>query len=60
MKIKTQIKEFLKASGMKPYILADKAKIARPSIYYFLKGERDISLKNAEKLLAAINRIQKQ
>lgn len=50
MDLKTEIKKYLQRTGMRPYELADKAKVSKTSVYRFLKGERGLLLETADKL----------
>lgn len=54
MTLREQIRQYLKKTGMKPYKLADMAKVPRPTIYRFLDGERDVLNKTAEMLRSAM------
>lgn len=54
MTLQEQIRQFLARTGLKPYQLADLAKIPRPTAYRFLNGERDITLTTAEMLKKAM------
>jgi len=50
MNTKKQIQQYLRRKKMRPYILANAAKVAKSSLYLYLKGEMGITLKTAEKL----------
>lgn len=58
MKLKTEIKIYLKNSGLKIYQLADLADITRSSLYRFMNDEQDLYLSVAEKIKKVI-RIKK-
>ncbi len=50
MKLKTEIKNYLKDSGLKIYQLADLANITRSSLYRYMNGKQDLFLSMAEKV----------
>ncbi len=58
MKLKTEIKTYLKTSGLRIYQLADLANVTRSSLYRFMNDEQDLFLSVAEKVKKVI-RIKK-
>lgn len=54
--LKKTIMKYLKRTGLKPYQLADMAGVPRPTIYRYLKGEREIMLSTAEKLTRIVGK----
>lgn len=46
------LKEAVKASGERVAVVARAAGIAQPVLYRFMQGERDLTLRTAEKLAA--------
>lgn len=57
MNLKQELEQFLKDSGLKPYQLADEAKLPPSVVYRFLKGERDVMNDTAEKLRETMRRL---
>lgn len=49
--LKSWLKERIKASGLEPAELADRAKVNRSLIYRFVNDQRDLSLDTIDKLL---------
>ena len=56
MKLKTEINNYLKRTGMKAYQLALAANVTPSSIYRFLNDEQDILLAIAEKIKKVIRK----
>jgi plasmid maintenance system antidote protein VapI len=54
--IKQQIIDYLEKTGLKPYQLADLAKVPRPTVYRFIKGEREMYASTIDKLMKIINK----
>jgi len=49
-KLKAKINTFIEETGMKPYQVADGARVPHSSIYAFLNDEKDIALKTASQI----------
>lgn len=56
MTLRDQIRQYLKKTGLKPYRLADMARVPRPTIYRFLNAERDITNETGEMLRSAMEK----
>ena len=55
MKLKTKIKVYLRVHRMKIYRLENMAGVGRGVIYRYLKGERGMSLRTAEKIMKIVD-----
>ena len=61
MAIKEEIQTFLAKKSVKPYELADLAKVPRTSVYRLLNGERENLMETtADKLRQAMNSYSEQ
>ena len=56
MKLKTKIKNYLRAHGIPIYRLEDMVGVSRGVIYRYLKGERGMTLTSVEKILSVIDK----
>jgi plasmid maintenance system antidote protein VapI len=54
--MKKDMEKYLKKTGLKPYQLADLAKVNRSIVYRYLNGQRDLMLGTAEKIRKVIGK----